>query len=294
MHTLPPARLRCPPFGPALGPVVWIGALLVLALTSRAPAQDGKAHGLPLQGAEAEEFLATARVVQREDIGEGVTHPQRLTLTDGERTLRATWKTIDVHKIGVWRDERGGYQFDFRDSWKHEVAAYELDKLLGLGMVPPTVERRIDGRRGSLQLWVEGVMTEDDRREREIKPKGPREAIQLYYQMQCVRLFHQLTYNTDFTNIENVLVAPDFRLYVIDASRAFRIQHELLAPNDLECFSRATLERLKALDEAMIEGTMGDLLDDIQVEGLLARRDKILTLVEVRLVEEGPGKVLFQ
>ena len=194
----------------------------------------------------------------------------------------------------MWRDETGGYEFDFRDSWKHEVAAYELDKLLGLGMLPPTVARQIDGQRGSVQLWVEGVMTEKNRRDRGIKPKGPRDAIRLYNQMQCVRLFHQLTYNTDFTNIENVLVDPEFHLYVIDASRAFRIQHELLAPDDLECFSRATLERLKALDEAAIEETMGELLDGIQVEGLLARRDKILTLVKVRLVKEGPGKILFE
>ena len=39
---------------------------------------------------------------------------------------------------------------------------------------------------------------------------------------------------------------------------------------------------------------MGEWLDDRQVEGLLERRDKILTLVKVRIVKNGQGQVLFQ
>ena len=287
-----PRRLR-PVSRPRSSRAIGLGLTLGLLLASPAPAQDGKSYGLLLEGPEAEEFLRTARVVAREEIPEGVTDPERLTLTDGTRTLRATWKTVDEHQPGIWRGERGGYEFDFRDSWKHEVAAYELDKILGLGLVPPTVERRIDGRRGSLQLWVEGVMGENDRQDRQIEPKGPRDRIRWHNQVHCVRLFHQLTYNTDHTNARNVLVAPDFQMWVIDASRAFRIQQELLAPDDLECFSRAALERLKALDRPLIEETMGELLDRRQVDGLLARRDKILTLVRVLLIKKGPGKVLF-
>jgi hypothetical protein len=267
---------------------------LVALLALATPSAAADVVGLPLTGEAAEEFLRTAEVIDREDIPEGVTRPQRLTLTDGVRTLRASWKTVDEHRIGLWRDERGGYQFDFRDSWKHEVAAYELDKLLGLGMVPPAVARRIDGRMGALQMWVEGVMTEDDRQEKGLQPKGPRQVIFLHNQIHCVRLFHQLMYNTDYRNAENVLVDPDFRLYVIDASRAFRIQQELLSPDDLQCFSRRALERLKALDRDSIEAAMGKWLDDRQVEGLLERRDKILTLVKVRIIENGQGKTLFQ
>jgi hypothetical protein len=245
-------------------------------------------------GEEAEAFLRTAEVIEREDNPVGVTRPQRLTLTDGTRTLRASWKTIDEYHRGMWRDERGGYQFDFRDSWKHEIAAYQLDKLLGLDLVPPTVERRIDGRRGALQLSVEGVMTEDDRQERGLEPEGPRQIIRWRNQIHCVRLLLQLTYNTDFRNVENILVDDDFRIYVIDASRAFRIQQDLLAPDDLQCFSRRILERLRALDHDSIEAAMGEWLDNRQVEGLLERRDKILALVEMRLAKNGQGQVLFQ
>jgi hypothetical protein len=282
--------------GPLAGGLV-LGLIFTFALSSPGVPQAPPLPPRPspvLDGPELEEFLRTARVVDREDIPEGITRPQRLTLTDGEHTLRATWKTIDEHVPGLWRGESGDIQFDFRDSWKHEVAAYELDKLLGLGMWPPTVARRIEGRRGSLQIWVEGVMTEKERVARHLSPEGPLQVIRLHNQIHCARLFRQLIYDTDFRNLENTLVDPEYRVYVIDASRAFRIQHDLLAPDDLICFSRTALDRLRGLDEAVIEEKMGDLLDGMQIEGLLARRDKILALVEERLDEEGPGKTLFQ
>ena len=269
----------------------------VLALCAAVPltfagplaGEEQKASGLLLQGQEAEEFLREARVVAKEAVGTGVTRPDRLTLTDDKRTLRAVWKTIDVHKPGQQRMERG-WEFDFRDSWKHEVAAYELDKLLGLNLVPPTVERRIDGRVGSLQLWVEEAMTEEDRGKRKLQPPHlPRWNNQLHN----VRLFHQLTYNTDFQNIRNLLVDAAFRAYAIDNSRAFRVQKELMEPDDLQCFSRSVLEKLKTLDAPLLQEKLGAWLGKMQLEGLLARRDAILALVEKRIKQKGEGVVLF-
>jgi hypothetical protein len=245
--------------------------------------------GLVLQGAEAEEFLRTARVVDREAVGKGVTRPDKLTLTDGTRTLHGTWKTINVHKPGQQRMERG-WEFDFRDSWKSEIAAYELDKILGLNMVPPTVQREVEGRTGSLQLWVEQSMTEDDREKRKLTPPHlPRWNNQLHN----VRLLNQLTYNTDFQNIRNVVVDPAFKVHAIDYSRAFRIQTDLIAPDDLQCFSRTVLEKLRALDRPLLEEKLGPWLDKMQIDGLLARRDVILGLVDKRIKAKGEGVVLF-
>ncbi|HUL77425.1 MAG TPA: hypothetical protein VL691_09200 [Vicinamibacteria bacterium] len=181
-----------------------------LATRGQAPAPaPAVPYGLPLVGAEAEEFLKTARVVDRTPIGKGVTRPDRLTLTDGSQTHRGIWKTINEHKMGLQHLEGGGTEFDFHDSWKSEVAAYELDKLLGLGLVPPTVERRVDGRVGSLQMWVEGVMTEDDRQKKGLESA---DAEGWNAQMYRIRLFHQLTYDTDYRNVRNILVDPAFRL----------------------------------------------------------------------------------
>jgi len=270
-------------------PVLVCGAAIVLTLAGPLAGQEPKASGLPLQGHEAEEFLRVATIVDREPVGEGITRPDRVTLTDGARSFRAVWKTIDVHKPGQQRMERG-WEFDFRDSWKNEVAAYELDKLLGLGLVPPTVERRLENRTGSLQLWVEQAMTEKDRKQRKLEPPHlPRWNNQLHN----VRLLHQLTHNTDFQNIQNVIADPTFRIYAIDNSRAFRIQTELIAPDDLQCFSRTVLEKLKALDLPLLEEKLGPWVNKMQIEGLLARRDLILKIVEKRIKQKGEGPVLF-
>jgi hypothetical protein len=270
-------------------PVVVRGAAIVLTFAGPLAAQEPKVSGLPLQGPEAEEFLRVATIVDREPVGEGITRPERVSVTDGPRTLHAIWKTIDVHKPGQQRMERG-WEFDFRDSWKAEVAAYELDKLLGLGLVPPTVERWIDNRRGSLQLWVEQAMTEDDRKKRKLEPPHlPRWNNQLHN----VRLFHQLTYNTDFQNIRNVIADPAFRIYAVDNSRGFRIQTDLQAPDDLQCFSRTVLEKLKALDLPTLEEKLGPWVNKMQLEGLLARRDLVLKIVEKRVKQKGEGLVLF-
>ena len=175
----------------------------------------------------------------------GITRSYQLTLTDETRTARAIWKTIDESRPGVTNFQGGGFVVDFSDSWKHEVASYELDKLLGTGLVPPTVERTLDRVPGSLQMWVEKAMTEADRKERRITPPDTESWNR---QMWGVRLLHQLTFNTDAKNIRNVLCDPTFRIYAVDFSRAFAIYDDLRAPNELERFSRDSLEKLRALD----------------------------------------------
>ena len=99
----------------------------------------GQWHG---RAAEIEEQLNNAEVLSVEDIGMGVTHPSRVKLQHGDVTIDAAFKPIKM-----------GRQHGFWESYQAEVAAYEMDKLLGLGMVPPTVERRVKTK-GSLQFWV--------------------------------------------------------------------------------------------------------------------------------------------
>ena len=136
------------------------GTLVWLACSAGARADDP--FGLQLTGEAAEAFLREARVTDKKTLPVGITRSQRYTLTDGTRKLRAVFKTIDESKPGVTNFQGGGFVVDFSDSWKHEVASYELDKLVGTGLVPPTVERTFDHVTGSLQLWVEKAKTEAD------------------------------------------------------------------------------------------------------------------------------------
>ncbi len=245
---------------------------------------------LPLTGEAAEQFLRSARVVKTEEIGAGVTRPQRLTLTDGERTARATWKTVDIYRpVMDFRDGRPP-EIGFRDSWKHEIAAYELDKLLGTDLVPPTVGRRIRGQKGAVQLWVEDAMTEAERRERKLSaPDVGAWNRQIY----AVRLLRQLTHDTDFNNIGNMLVGEDFRVWAIDHSRAFKTRRSLLAAGDLERFPSALLERLRALTAAELEASLGDWLTKAQRETLLVRRDLIVARADRMIAERGADSVLL-
>jgi hypothetical protein len=265
-----------------------VAVLLWPSLPSPCRAQE--LSGLPLSGEEAETFLKTAQLVRKRGLGTGITHSEQYTLSDGARTFKAVFKTIDEFKRGVTNFERGELIVDFSDSWKHEVAAYELDKLLGLGLVPPTVERRFGLATGSLQMWVEGAMTEADRKARKLSPPDLR-AWNL--QMYRVRLLHQLSFNTDYRNLTNVLVDSSFRVYAIDSSRAFQLYADLISEKDLLCFPRAALEAMKALDRKTLEAKLGRWLGGPQIDTLLKRRDKILAVAERRVKEQGEGAVLF-
>jgi len=279
-------------------PVAGLGLSLLLAGGALAPdatapapaARAEEPFGLPLKGEAAETFLRTAEVIRKKGIGTGITHPEQYTLSDGTRNCRAVWKTIDEFKRGVTSLEGGGVILDFADSYKHEIAAYELDKLLGMDLVPATVERTFGGRKGSLQLWVEGAMTEAERKRKKIAPPDPRAWNE---QMYKVRLLHQLTDNTDYRNINNVLSDPSFRVYAVDCSRGFTIYADLRAQKELVRFPRSVLQALKALDRPTLEAKIGRWLGGPQIEGLLKRRDKIVALAARRIQEQGEAAVLY-
>ncbi len=260
---------------------------LAAALVAASP--DQQPFGLPLEGEEAERFLATARIVRMMPVGVGITNPYKVYLTNGNRTIKAIWKTVDEHRQELSRSEKGSFQFGFRDSYKYEIAAYELDKLLGLGLVPPTVERTIDGKTGSLQLWVEGAFTEHQRRKQKLFPKdGWRWGAQMYK----VNLLNQLIYDTDTKNARNILFDPDFRVYAIDNSRSFRLYKQLPAAEELRRFSRSAIDKLRELDRERAESRLGRWLQDSEMSALLKRCDLVLERVD-RLVDEQGEAVVF-
>lgn len=263
--------------------------LILTCVLGAVPITHGPPSGLPLTGAEAEEFLRSAEIVEMNRIPIGVSKPQRVTLTDTTLTLNAVWKTIDRFEP-MTRLEHGKVQMSFRDSYQHEIAAYELDKLIGLNMVPPTVERRIDGIPGSLQMWVEGGRTEKERKELKLHPEN----IGLWNdQILKVRLFHHLVSDSDYNNIRNLLSDRNFQVYIIDSSRAFRIGRKLRNELALDRFSRTLLERLHSLDPGLLEEHLGQWLSRQRIRALLERRDRILDLARALVAERGEAAVLY-
>lgn len=260
---------------------------LVATLGAAAPNEP---HGLPLEGEEAEVFLRTARVVSMKPVGIGITRPKKVFLDDGNRVLKAIWKTVDELRPEISRSKTGAFQIGFRDSYKYEIAAYELDKLLGLNLVPPTVARTIKKQDGSLQMWVEGAFTEIDRRERKLHP---RDNWQWSAQLYKVYLLQQLIYDTDTENVNNLLYDPDFRIYSIDHSRSFRLYRELADREQLRRFPRYVLERLRLLDRQTVEEKLGAWLNKGEISALMERCELVLKLADELVAKRGESLVLY-
>ena len=246
--------------------------------------------GLPLKGEEAERFLRTARVVSMTPVGRGVTNPQKVTLDDGEQVLHAIWKRVDELRHKVTQSDKGAFQMGFRDSYKYEIAAYELDKLLGLDLVPPTVGRQIGERSGSLQMWVDGAFSEIERQEKDLRPENSGLWSQGIYK---VYLLNQLIYNNDARNGHNLLYDPDFRIYAVDHSRSFRLYSELSDENELRRFSRPVLEKLRRLSRAQLEETLNPWLAQKEIDAVAKRRELILELADSLLAKWGESVVLY-
>lgn len=242
-----------------------------------------------IQGVDVEQFLSRAKITKMKDIPEGITMPKKATLEFNGDMHFAVFKTIDEGPVASKELDRG-VELQFQDSWRTEVAAYELDKLIGLGMVPATVERSYAGRHGSLQYWVDSSMTEQTRLEKKLNPP---DRADWEKQVAKIRLFDNLIYNTD-RHLDNLLITDDWTIRLIDHSRTFRPFDQLKDPQKLTTFSRSLLTRLEALNEPMLKEHLGKYLSPYQIQGLLKRRDAILALSRKLVAEKGEGAVLYQ
>ena len=228
-----------------------------------------------LPDAEIERFLREAKVVRSGSAPKGVTGSIRATLSDGTLTHDAHIQLIDESKREFATGK--GTEFNFRDSWTFNVAAYKLDRLIGLNMVPVSISRRWESKPAAYTWWVDDfLMDEGDRLKKNVSPPFPKSWNE---QMQLVRLFDQLIYNVD-RNLGNLLIGNTWRVWAIDHTRAFRTHHDLKTPTNVTRCDRAVFERLKQLDMDTLKREMGPMLDQWQIKAILARRDKIVQRIE--------------
>lgn len=247
--------------------------------------------GVPLTGDEAVAFLTDAEIVgdpERFDEA-AITGPVRITLTDGSRTLRAVFKHED-RRYPEFRFSDGREVEDVRDSFRHEIAAYELARVLGLDFVPPCVEREIDSKRGSLCFWVEGSMTEAERRERGLQPSDP---TMYKEQLLEIELFQQLIADLDYSDLRNLIVDDNLRIYKVDSSMAFDTDPDLLTGLYASRLSRRLIEGLEGLDRKAMNETLGPWLHKDQLGDLWARRKRILKRAQQLVSDYGEERTLY-
>lgn len=266
---------------------IGIVALLSTALAAQAAPETAATY----QGPAAEELLLKGRIVSSRPLGEGVTRPFLVELEHKGVSRSAIFKSIDIRKDGVVVLADGTSDIGFQDSWQTEIAAYTIDKIIGLGLVPATVERRaVEGKVGSLQFFVEHMSTEAERLERK---QNPPDMDDWNEQIMTTRLFDQLIANVD-RHLKNILVTKEFKLRLIDHSRAFREKRSLPKPELLTRFSRSLLEGIKKLEKKDLQKQVGRYLSAGQIERLLRRRDAILALAAKHVKEKGEAAVLYK
>jgi hypothetical protein len=227
-----------------------------------------------LTDAEIEDLLANAEIVAIKDVGQGVTRPRKVTVRRGDVEISGLFKTEST-PIDASRRSQQNKLINVSDRWQHEVAAYRLDKLLGLNLVPVTVERTIDGQTGSLQFWIDGLVSELDREQKKLAASG---WCSLSEQWPLMFVFDALIYNEDRTKQNMTYGEDNWMMYLIDASRAFRTHRG--RPADIRKvelkLSPLLASRLEALDAAAVSAQTRGLLERSQVQALMNRRDEIL------------------
>lgn len=259
-----------------------VAALAVASLFLQASGPDAA-----LTRAQKEVFLATAKIVRSEPIGRGITQPWKLTLTDGRLTHDAAFQSVDERRMRA--EMSRGPEINFVDSWRYDVAAYRLARLLGLEeMLPVTVERRWRGTLGALSWWVDTRMDELERVKKHIDPPD-RDGWNR--QMYRVRVFTELVSDTD-RNLGNVLITPDWRIAIIDFTRGFRLW-ERIREHEMPRCDRLLLERLALLSEEDVLRATDHYLSRAEAHAVLARRDLIIAHFQRLIAEKGAAAVLY-
>jgi hypothetical protein len=257
-----------------------IGVLAVLLSASplsgqvAAPAIDPAKCSLTWPGFEQkmEEALVSGKVVKMEDVPIGVTKPQRATLENGSRF--------------AWKPLRPGYNKGYMESYKSEIAAYKLDRMLDLHMVPPIVERNMDGKTGAAVYWVENTRGWSVAE----PPKGPEPLWSL--QLTRMKMFDLLIANID-RNQGNLIYDADWHLFLIDHSRAFIAKKDLKGLAPLGRVDRKLWEKMQALTMGDLDRGLEKWVGTSEKKALLARRDLMAKNISELVKKRGEASVFY-
>jgi len=240
-----------------------------------------------------EEFLASADMTIEKHMegAESVTNPYKLRLEKNGEKRFAIWKNATGRPKG------------YLENWMWEIAAYRLDRYLGLNMVPVTIERRFQGDRGSLQLWEEGLFPYSEvLAGRKTPPEGlPGVKVNLAVYLQ--RAFDNLICNED-RHARNIQITSDWRLILIDHGRSFRSRGRYYdklvfgekggkSPGTMAALPAAFVDKLKSLTPEILHRLADPYLTDEEIAAVLLRRDLILKEIDRMIEKFGKSAVIY-
>ena len=266
--------------------ILVVGLIVMLAPRAAAPQS-----AVSLTREQMEAFLATAEIIRERTTSDGVTRPIRATLSNGVLTHDAQFQTVDEAKALFSAGKAS--EIDFKDTYRYNIAGYRLALLVGLDTVPMSVERRYKGKSAAVTWWIDDVMFDESGRIKlgDAAMMGP-DPQRTQRQIHIMRVWDELIQNRD-RNRGNVLWTKDWTLWLIDHTRAFRLNTNLLKPEQLSRCDRGLLERLRAVTPEALAQAVGNSLTKQEQEALLARRDKIIKHYDERIARLGEPVVLF-
>jgi len=220
---------------------------------------------------EQERFLKTAEILSVRKFGRGVTGALRVTLKDGNITHDGQIQTVNNNLPPLFApDEK---PIAWMDSYRYNIAAYKLDRLLGLQMVPVSVSRKYRGQPAAFTWWADDVlMVEQDRIIKKITPPNPDS---WNHQVAESEVFDELIFNTD-RNLGNILVTKEWRRVLIDHTRAFAAKPLLRQPEKVKSCSPKLLASIRSLTAEAVKRAVNGYLTDAEIKSLMARRDLVV------------------
>ena len=237
---------------------------------------------------EMEDFLLNAKIVEHKSLAMGVTNSERAVLSDGKLQHDAHIQTINESKTSFTSNR--GTELNFKDTYKYNIAAYRLGKILDLNMIPVSIERKAAGKSAAVTWWVDDtMMTELDRKKKDLEPP---DKDSWNKQMYVVRVFDQLIYNTD-RNLGNLVIDKNWQIWMIDHTRAFRLMDKLQNEKNLVQCDRKFLASLRKLDEATMMAQLQPFLSKGEIKAILKRRDLIVKFFESEIAAKGEAAVVY-
>jgi hypothetical protein len=237
---------------------------------------------------EMEKFLQDAKIVSIRELSVGVTNSRKAKLSDGTLNHDAHVQSVDIFKASFATAK--GNELNFKDTYKFNIAAYRLDKIMDLGMIPPSVERKVDGKNCAVTWWVNDTwMTEEERVKQNLQPPNPAAWNQ---QMYVVRVFDQLIFNTD-RNLGNLVIDKQWNAWMIDHTRAFRMTEKLPTLRNLPQCERKLLAAMRKLDEGTLNEELKPYVNKAEIKAMLTRRDMIVKYFDEQIAAKGEAAVLY-
>lgn len=255
------------------------GRLVMLDTGMLAEHYSGRPAALIIEGAERQvQYLAPAEraaVERGATLAHGATERELLEVLAGAPVERSGAGSPRLRLEHAGQDVEAVFHAAAGGAADRELAAFALDRQLGLGLVPPTVARAIGGEPGAVQLRFPDGVTEAERLERRL-PFG---SCPIAPQVQLMYAFDLLTLNPGRT-AETLRYRNGLsNLVLVGHAEAFGPRRGLPAALDVElALPPPLVAALRGLDEQTLESSLGDRLAPRQIRALLARRDALLML----------------